>query len=181
MHIRYDRSAKHDRSIVPSTLVQVPTECNRADGHIEANRGADMDIKGFWKVKEIQTFGDDGLCWKTSQQIIDDPEIDDDAKSLITSRYVFDDDGFFRILSKMPEGATQEQIDSAVAAGKIEVKDGMLVTAKKQWKEENGQLYMNSWIKGELMGQEMPPWEPIAVDGDAIIISVIVGIKLVRE
>ena len=76
--------------------------------------------------------------------------IDDDSKEFLKSRFLFDEDGRVKVLLPIPEGATQEQIDKAVAAGIIEVydKDTMVGGAYK-WKAEDGKVYVDSGFKGE--------------------------------
>ncbi|MBR4227258.1 MAG: hypothetical protein IKR86_10960 [Candidatus Methanomethylophilaceae archaeon] len=109
-----------------------------------------MDVLGFWKVKKVMMLDDDEDPWKTIDQALSKDFIDDDTKQFLTGRFLFDEDGRVKVLVPIPEGATQEQIDKAVAAGIIEVYDkDTMVGGAYGWKSEDGKVYVDSGFKGK--------------------------------
>ena len=60
-------------------------------------------------------------------------------------------------------GLSQEEIDEAVNDGEFELYDGYIKLAEYSWKTENGKNYLDTRIKGEVLGEEVSPWEEISV------------------
>ena len=54
-------------------------------------------------------------------------------------------------------------------AGKLKLKDGMMVMDQKHWKEENGKIMADTGAEGEVFGEKVGPWEELkVVDGSMI-------------
>ena len=119
-----------------------------------------MDITGIWTIKEIMMFDENlNKVWKTKEQALADKPEDDDTENLFSSRFAFCDDGFVRTVIPIPEGASQKEIDQAVAAGEAELcGDGCISVEKHPWKIEDGKIMIDSGAKGEVLGEEISPW-----------------------
>jgi hypothetical protein len=109
-----------------------------------------VDYLGFWKIKKLMMLGDDGDedPWKTIEQALEADFLDDDTKKFLTDRFLFSEDGTVKVLEPFKEGVTQKDIDEAVAAGIIEVYDGLMVAGLYHWKEENGKVFVDSGFGG---------------------------------
>ena len=128
-----------------------------------------MDGRGLWKVDKIMGFDDDyNQVWKDAEAILNDPAADDDEKQAVKSLVEFGDDGIVRLMMPLPEGVTQEEIDEAVAAGEIEVRDGMMIAEQHEWKEEDGKVFYDSGTEGEVCGEEVSPWIEITETDNGI-------------
>ncbi len=93
--------------------------------------------------------GDDGDPWKTVEEALSMESLDSDMKQFLEGRFLFDEDGRVKVILPIPEGATQEEIDEAVARGIIEVYDKTsMVGGAYQWKTEDGKVYVDSGFKG---------------------------------
>ena len=80
----------------------------------------------------------------------------------------FRQDGTVCDLLRIPQDMPQEEIDNAIAAG-YELAGDFLVAGKHAWKEENGKIFYNTNINGEILGEELSPWAEIAEDADGNI------------
>lgn len=112
-----------------------------------------MDVHGFWKIKKLMMLTDDDEDpWKTVEYAMEADFLDDDTKEFLQGRFLFADDGKVKVLVPIPEGATQQEIDEAVAAGIVEVYDEKtMVGGVYEWKTEDGKIYVDSGLhnKGE--------------------------------
>lgn len=54
---------------------------------------------------------------------MDREDMDDETKSFLSARFVFEPDGLFKIVMAIPDGVPQEKIDQAAAAGEIRLFD----------------------------------------------------------
>ena len=82
-----------------------------------------MNLVGIWKVKEALAFDEDGGKWLPVQECMDREDMDDETKSFLSARFVFEPDGLFKIVMAIPDGVPQEKIDQAAAAGEIRLFD----------------------------------------------------------
>ena len=78
-----------------------------------------MNLVGIWKVKEALAFDEDGGKWLPVQECMDREDMDDETKSFLSARFVFEPDGLFKIVMAIPDGVPQEKIDQAAAYGII--------------------------------------------------------------
>ena len=95
--------------------------------------------------------------------------MDDETKSFLSARFVFEPDGLFKIVMAIPDGVPQEKIDQAAAAGEIRLFDSRsMIVEEHPWKEENGKYYYDSGIQGEVLGEPVSPWMEIQETEDGI-------------
>ena len=128
-----------------------------------------MNLEGFWVVKEVISFGEEGPFWRTVQECLDDDVVDDEMKAFLKFRYLFDTDGTVKILSPIPDEVPQEEIERAAAAGEVQLYDSRtMIVEQHPFKEENGKYYYDSGIQGEVMGEVVSPWMEIPETEDGI-------------
>ena len=128
-----------------------------------------MNVVGIWKVKEVFSLNEDEGKWLSFQECMDNEEMDDETKSFLSARFVFEPDGLFKVVIAIPEGVPQEKIDQAVAAGEIRLFDSRsMIVEEHPWKEENGKYYYDSGIQGEVLGEPVSPWMEIQETEDGI-------------
>ncbi len=128
-----------------------------------------MNVIGEWKIAQFLTVDDDrNMIWKDAQEEINNPDADpSDVKSLKTT-IKFCEEGVLKAYMPIPEGVTQEQLDEAVASGHIQLEDGKMLIEQNAWKEENGKIYCDTGIEGEMLGEKVSPWEEVKFDGDVL-------------
>ena len=128
-----------------------------------------MNVVGIWKVKEVFSLNEDEGKWLSFQECMDNEEMDDETKSFLSARFVFEPDGLFKVVMAIPEGVPQEKIDQAVAAGEIRLFDSRsMIVEEHPWKEEDGKYYYDSGIQGEVLGEPVSPWMEIQETEDGI-------------
>ncbi len=130
-----------------------------------------MSFVGNWKFHSIATMNDDGVVYLTAQEYLDStmPYIDEndeeavadelkERRGMINMKLKVCDDGKLYCLMPLPEGVTQEEVDAAVKEGQITLMDGMICGEPMEWEDRDGQLWFNSGIEGEFMGEKADPW-----------------------
>ena len=128
-----------------------------------------MNVVGIWKVKEVFSLNEDEGKWLSFQECMDNEEMDDETKSFLSARFVFEPDGLFKVVMAIPEGVPQEEIDRAAAAGEIRLFDSRsMIVEEHPWKEEDGKYYYDSGIQGEVLGEPVSPWMKIQETEDGI-------------
>lgn len=129
------------------------------------------NLTGKWVVAETMQFNDE-TCkveWVSAEKILSKDDLDKDMIMLLKTIVVFQEDGAIDFLCPLPEGVSQAEIDAAIAAGKLKLKDGMMVMDQKHWKEENGKIMADTGAEGEVFGEKVGPWEELkVVDGGMI-------------
>lgn len=129
------------------------------------------NLIGKWVVAEAMQFNDE-TCkveWVNVEKILAKDDQDKDTIMLLKTIVVFQEDGSIDFFCPLPEGVSQAEIDAAVAAGKLKLKDGMMVMDQKHWKEENGKIMTDTGAKGEVLGERVGPWEELkVVDHDMV-------------
>lgn len=127
-----------------------------------------MNLIGKWKVKEAINFSpENGMEWKTVDEL---EALGQDESTIATYRNtltVFNEGGTMETLMTLPADCTQEMLDELIAEGK-EIRDGMAVISKEEWKTEDGINYHNTGVNGEVCGEEVSPWVEITEIGDMI-------------
>lgn len=128
-----------------------------------------MNLTGTWKVKEAFSFDEDGGKWLSFQEYMENENLNDEIKSFLSARFVFDPDGSFKMVMAIPETVPQEEIDRAAAAGEIRLFDSRSMIAEEHpWKEEDGKYYYDSGIQGEVLGEPVSSWMEIQETEDGI-------------
>lgn len=121
-----------------------------------------MNVIGKWQVAEIAQFDEEnGLIWTNVSDLLTREDADEEALMLAKTVVLFEEDGSMTMLSPLPEDISQEEIDEAVAAGEIALRDGQMVTGENHWKAEAGKLLADTGAEGEILGEEVGPWEEI--------------------
>lgn len=129
------------------------------------------NLVGKWKVSHMLFFNDktDRMELMTAEDILAGDDVDRDMIMMLSSIVEFDEDGTWRMLNPLPEGVSQEEVDAAVAAGKIRLKDGLMFFDERKWKVEDGVNYTDTMPEGEVMGEKTGPWEKVTEFEDGSI------------
>ncbi|MBQ7474746.1 MAG: hypothetical protein IJS78_02360 [Clostridia bacterium] len=119
-----------------------------------------MDIIGKWVVSQAMQMGDDGFVWRKKDEIRDvDPE---DVEEMFSGVMFFEPDGRVVTAMKIPEGVSKEELDAAVEAGEVKLcGDGYMALEETEWREEDGKILYKTSMKGEILGEEVDPWQPL--------------------
>ena len=121
-----------------------------------------INLIGKWQIAEIMQFDEEkGMVWTKVSDLMTQEDVDSDLLMMAQSDVLFEEDGNLVFLSALPEGVSQEEIDEAVAAGEIMLRDGKMVTEQKHWKVEDGKNMADTAPEGELHGEKVGPWEEI--------------------
>ena len=121
-----------------------------------------MNLIGKWVVWETLRFDDEkGFVWEKVSDTLAKEDLESDDLLFLNTIVVFEEDGSMCMMSPLPEDVTQEEIDEAVAAGEIALKDGMMVTGENHWKVEDGKNMADTGGEGEVLGEKVGPWEEI--------------------
>ncbi len=139
-----------------------------------------MNYTGKWKLHSVMTFGDDDMpVYLTPDEYLNSPmpyvdESDEEAvademrerKRMLGTFIKICDDGKLYMLSALPDGVSQEQVDKAVAAGVIKLVDGAIADEPKAWELRDGELWFDTEIDGEICGEKADSWvNPIDENG----------------
>ena len=109
------------------------------------------------------------LDWAKVEDILAGDDVDKDTRFMAKMVAVFGEDGTITMLTPLPEGVSQEEVDAAVKAGQIELRDGMMFMGESHWKVEDGKNMSDTGLEGELMGEKVGPWEEVKeVEGGRI-------------
>lgn len=139
-----------------------------------------MNYTGKWKLHSVMVFDDNNMpLFLTPEEYLNSPmpyvdESDEEEvahemkerKKLIGMSIKIYDDGNLYMLSPLPEGVSQKEIDSAVSAGVIKLVDGAIADEPKSWELRNGELWFDTGIEGEVYDEEVSSWvKPIDENG----------------
>ena len=127
-----------------------------------------MRYVGKWVFHSIGIVADsDKMVYLSAEDYLKSPmpyidETDEEAvadelrerKSMIGMQLEICEDGKLYMLMPLPEGATKEEVDAAVASGEISMRGGMMTNGCASWKERDGMLWYTTelsedgWTKG---------------------------------
>ena len=139
-----------------------------------------MNYTGKWKLHSVMTFDDDNMpVYLSPEEYLDSPmpyvdESDEEAvadeikerRNIISMSIKICDDGKLYMLSPLPEGVSQEEVDNAVKAGVIKLVDGQIADEPKSWEMRDGELWFDTGIEGEVYGEKADSWvKPIDENG----------------
>lgn len=117
-----------------------------------------MSYIGKWKFHSIGTVDDETYerVWLTGEEYMNSPmpyidETDEESvademkerKKTVGMLLEVCEDGNLYVLMPLPEGVSKEEIEAAVEAGVIKVRDGMMTDDPFTWEERDGEL----WVK----------------------------------
>ena len=120
-----------------------------------------MKIIGTWKVKSLMTYVPEiGMKSISAEEAIASP--DEEMNQMAAMALKFTEDGKMIMGSKLPP----EILEEAKAQGAPVTDDGMMIAQETEWKEENGEFFYLSGNEGTVDGEEISPWEKLALDSD---------------
>ena len=128
-----------------------------------------MNIIGKWKVKKIGVFQPDfSIKMLTPQEIeaLEDFEDAEEYLNMASAIVEFLPDGTMNTLFPV----TKELEEQLIAEGK-EIVDGFGIMDTTTWKEENGEYFYDTKIKGEILGEKVSSFEKLVFEGDCIVVS----------
>ena len=130
-----------------------------------------MDKTGTWIFHSIVGMVDDMPRFLTADEYMASPmpyidESDAEAvaheqkerRQMIGSKIKICSDGNLYLLTPLPDGVSQEDIDEAVTAGQITLMDGMMASDPLAWEERGGELWYCTGIEGEIFGEKTDGW-----------------------
>ena len=145
-----------------------------------------MSYLGTWRFHSIGTMRDDGeMVYLTADEYLKEPvpsyidETDEEAvadelrerKILISMQIKICEGGKLYLLAAIPEDATQEQLDEAIASGELTLMDGMLCQQAVDWEERNGELWFDTGIEGEAFDEPTDSWAK-AIDENGFFVFI---------
>lgn len=137
-----------------------------------------MNYVGKWAFHSIGMINDnDEWIYLNAEEYLNSPmpyidETDEEAvademkerKLMIGGQIAVCEDGKLYMLMPLPEGVSQEEVDAAVAAGHIQLFDGMMTDEPKAWEERDGELWLEV---GEGMSED--GWAKISGDNGYLL------------
>lgn len=124
-----------------------------------------MDIRGIWKVKEIRVPTPDGVKVFTPDNPPQEERFEGSAE-LMGYRTEFAEDGVLNTLMFVPEEMRQEAAKQGVEVRE----DGYAAVESTVWKEENGKIYYDTKIEGEVLGERADSFAEIPVTEDGCLL-----------
>lgn len=130
-----------------------------------------IDLVGKWKVAEMMHFDEENgtFDWAKAEDILAKDDLDKDTRFMASMVVVFGEDGTITMLTPLPEGVSQEEVDAAVKAGKVELRDGLMFMGEQHWKVEDGKIMTDTEPEAEIMGEKVGPWIELKELGDGRI------------
>ena len=124
-----------------------------------------MDIRGIWKVKEAHIPTPEGVRIFTPDTPPTEDRFDGFAEMM---QYLteFADGGVLNTLMFVPEDKREE----AAKHGAVVREDGYAAVESTVWKEENGKIYYDTKIEGEVLGEKVDPFAEIPVTEDGCLL-----------
>ena len=130
-----------------------------------------MNYIGNWKFHSIGVMREDKIEYISGEEYLKEPmpyidETDQEAvadeirerKIAIAMQIKICEGGKLYLLTPIPEGAPQEELDAVLASGELMLVDGMLCEHPVEWKERNGELWYDTGMEGEVMGEAADSW-----------------------
>lgn len=131
-----------------------------------------MDYFGTWVFHSIGVMNEnDEMVYLSAEEYLNSPmpyvdESDEEAvkdelrerKKMAGMQIKICEDGKLYLLSPLPEGVSQAEIDKAVSAGVITLLNGMMAGRPMTWEERDGELWYDTDIEGEVFGEKADSW-----------------------
>ncbi|MGN1126259.1 MAG: hypothetical protein ACI4RI_02355 [Ruminococcus sp.] len=125
-----------------------------------------MNIIGKWKVKKIGVFQPDFSIKMLTPHELETLEDGDEYLKMAKVIIEFLPDGTMNTLLPVPK----ELEGQLIAEGK-KIVDGFGIMDTTTWKEENGEYFYDTKIKGEILGEKVSSLEKLVFEGDCILVS----------
>ena len=123
-----------------------------------------MDVRGVWKVKEVHVPTPDGEKVFTPDNPPEDERFEG-AVEMMQYRTEFAEDGTLNTLMFVPEDKRCE----VAKHGAVVREDGYAAVESTVWKEENGKIYYDTEIEGEVLGEKVDSFAEIPVTEDGCL------------
>ena len=122
-----------------------------------------VNLVGKWKAAEMVYFDEEkgAMDWAKVEDILAKDDIDKDTRFMANMVAVFGEDGTITMLTPLPEGVSQEEVDAAVKSGQVELRDGLMFMGESHWKVEGGKNMSDTGLEGEVLGEKVGPWEEV--------------------
>lgn len=143
-----------------------------------------MSIIGKYRPCGFAIFSEEGLKMGTKEEYIENikkhssPETMErevqQAMMIVDMIMDVAEDGKIYSYYKIPETASKEEIDAAVAAGEVvmaPIEGYMCVDKPYDWKEEDGVYKYDTRQYREVMGEQLSAWDDLKFDGKTITMS----------
>ena len=129
------------------------------------------NLVGKWRIAEMMDFNSEKECieWVKTEELLSRDDADKDTFLIGRMQIVFAEDGTITMLTPIPDGVSQEEVDAAVKSGEITLKDGMMFMGENHWKVEDGKNMADTGLEGEVMGEKVGPWEELKEIGDGML------------
>lgn len=134
------------------------------------------EIVGMYGVLKLRTYSDEGFIWITAEEQReksagdDVPDAEDYALQMLDWKVEFTADHQVFVWMKVPEGASQADLEEAMRQGEVAcVKDGMFAEKALAWKAVNGRYYYNTGEHREVFGEVQSPWDELKCDEEGNI------------
>lgn len=138
-----------------------------------------MDHIGTWVFHSIGAMNDNNeMVYLSAEEYLnssmpyvdesDEEAVEDELrerKKMAGMQVKICEDGKLYLLSPLPEGVSQKEIDQAVSAGVITLLDSMMADRPLVWEERDGELWYDTGIEGEVFGEKADSWVK-AIDED---------------
>ena len=138
-----------------------------------------MDHIGTWVLHSIGAMNDNNeMVYLSAEEYLnssmpyvdesDEEAVEDELrerKKMAGMQVKICEDGKLYLLSPLPEGVSQKEIDQAVSAGVITLLDSMMADRPLVWEERDGELWYDTGIEGEVFGEKADSWVK-AIDED---------------
>ena len=128
-----------------------------------------MNIIGKGKVKKSGVFQPDfstRMCTPQEIEALEDFEDAEEYLNMASAIVEFLPDGTMNTLFPV----TKELEEQLIAEGK-EIVDGFGIMDTTTWKEENGEYFYDTKIKGEILGEKVSSLEKLVIEDDCILVS----------
>ena len=120
-----------------------------------------MILIGKWTVAQILHFDEEkGMVWADAAELLATDD-DKETQMMLKTVVLIADDGTITLLSPLPEDISQEEINEALASGDLVLRDGMMLVGENHWKVENGKNMADTGLEGEVLGEQVGPWEEV--------------------
>ena len=117
-----------------------------------------MSYVGKWKFHSMGTVDEETYerVWLNGEEYMNSPmpyidESDEEAvademkerKKTVATLLEVCEEGKLYVLMPLPEGVSKEEVETAVKAGVIKVRDGMMTDEPFTWQERDGELWVD--------------------------------------